>query len=408
MKNFITKTSLFLAAIVSSGNISAQSDLLIDDFEGGDKGWITISCYNDIRANKYMEGINTSNHVLFTKRGTTDDNWSGAMLPDSNLAGSPITGYRYLHAKMYRNNTNMPNLKISGSGSDLLPMPEITIVANQWQDVVFDVGMLSVENVFFMVDRSELLATEAWMLVDDIILSNDPEPRTEEGSPVVPAKPGTPIHDPSEVQSIYCSAYTNMTGINYNPWGVPAKVNPNFVIEDTEVLQYKNLDYQGTEFPDLDVTDMSYLHVEVWSSMAFTPNISLIDHVSYIEKSYPLPLTANQWNLFDIPLTAFEMPQNAIWQLKFDNGDENTIYIANWYFYKDMLTDVNIKYADKLVVFVVNGKLCVSGSGEEVTVYNALGKIIYKSVPAENLSVELAKGLYIIKEGTTTAKVLIK
>ena len=401
MKKIITKTNLFLTAILLSGNINAQN-ILIDDFEGGDKGWISVSCEDydhDIRENEYKEGVNTSDHVLFIKRSPEYDNWSGAMLPDGNLAGSPITGYRYLHVKMYRNNTDIPNLKVNGV--DLEPM-EMKTIANQWQDVVFDIGTPVVNSVIFMVDRLPL-SEDAWMLVDDIILSN------ERDISEAPAKPGTAVYDPSKVLSVYCSAYTNIAGIKYNPWGESTLVNPNFEVEDTNVLQYKNLNFQGTEFPDQNLADMDYLHVDVWSATAFTPKISLINRDPEIEKSYPLPLEGKQWNSFDIPLTVFDMPQNAIWQLKFDNGGGNTIYIANWYFFlKGTPTDVNTKCTDKPAVFFANGKLCISGSDESVTVYNSLGKIIYVNASAKNVSVELAKGLYIVKVGATVTKVLVK
>lgn len=866
MRKIITSV-LFLAAILLAGNMKAQSDLLIDDFEGANKGWATVSCYQDVRANAYKEGINTSSKVLFTNRGTGNDNWSGAILGTDKLSGSPITGYRYLHIKMYRNNTNNPNLKvtdIAGSNQDLLPMSGITIVANQWQDVVFDIGTRPVSYVMFMVDRSAPLAAEAWMLVDDIILSNDPTPISErvtdeplaigsmigkdlplypirdgkvpgtaiaatfdfkvvtigttswawtdlhgltiannsyssqfrywsstssktennllervagtqqtygktstvppnnpltitflqeennnfyetadftydytkansanasdteapvltatysktdlnfdltlsatdnsgsyfyyivdeangiedvvfldgtlqkklstettydikvyavdfsgntslpeeikfttdavnygdipseycyylmgtksaefaymsmttdadgkfymtlvpfnednntafrnngysddqvqrmtvngnantgfkyftrtlsddkmqlvftpvegmmkpgdqvyinqvieyktskntdlwptfsftytygtgcdgveppgltnfvcdgdeilsninlqlggvyfapnwvespnytaswadgkltlhlgaatygdwqaqfplnpvnlqplvagkayfisfdietsadlpraymkvhksgddnhyietpalkipagkqtvneiftntggtlitqfdkilfdfggnpadvditisnlticdnyklsEEEPDGPTEPGMPTHDPSNVISVFCNAYTNIAGINYNPnWGQATQVNPNFAVGNSKLLEYTNLSYQGTEFSDQNVTDMTHLHIEIWSPAAFTPNISLINHDPQIEKPYPLPLEANKWNSFDIPLSAFDMPQYAIWQFKFDTGNGNTMYIANWYFYNENGTD---------------------------------------------------------------------
>ena len=862
MKKMITKMSLFLLSFLWIGNMNAQ-ELLIDDFESGNKGWQTVACYQDIRNNPHKEGINTSDKVLFTNRGVTNDNWSGAILPADKLAGSPITGYRYLHAKMYRNNANNPQLKITdGSGApEINPMSGISIVANKWQDVVFDIGTYPVDYVMFMVDRSATLAAEAQLLVDDIALSNDPSPREpavigsmiEMGVPIYPqrdgaapgtalsgvtfdfkavtigttswawtdwhgktiannpwssqfrywsstkaktennltgrvvgtqqtygttsvappnnpltitflqeennnffetddftydstiansadasdteapvltcphslsedltlelslsatdnsdnyfyyivdkangiedvvffdgtytkklsagtdydikvyaidfsgnqsapeeiqlttpeidyseipsnyceyllgtsdedhayltmttgddgkfymiiapyngdtntsfrnfgysddqlnyitvngnanagmkyftrtisddkmvitytpvegmmkpgdavyfnqvleyktsgntnlwptlaftyvygtgcegvtppeppkpvtyecdgedilsgidftpgviwytsdgsnpstnytqtwdngvldlhlgaatysqwnaqfkltcpsqtlvagktyflsfeiktnvdlprvymkvqadgvndvfvdlpslnipagadtivsgitvntagtfnmilfdfggnpanaditvsnitvcdnykivedgpeglTKPGTPTQDPSNVLSIYCTAYSNIAGINYNPnWSQPTQVNPNFPIEDTKVLQYTGLTYQGTEFPDQNVTDMTYLHIEIWTPDAFKPNIYPINHDPLVDtKSYPLDLKANQWNSFDIPLSAFDMPQYAIWQFKFDGGTGNTMYIANWFFYNEAGAD---------------------------------------------------------------------
>ena len=64
--------------------------------------------------------------------------------------------------------------------------------------------------------------------------------------------------------------------------------------------------------------------------------------------------------------------------------------------------------AKAVSVFSANGQLYISGSKEVVTVYNAFGKVVYKHVSAENLSVELAKGLYIVKVGATTSKLLVQ
>ena len=178
IKAFAVKTDMTDSNVSTVTFMEATDPLLLDDFEGANKGWTTVGSYQDIRNNAYPEGLNQSAKVLFTNRGTGSDNWSGAILGNAGLGGIQIAGYRYLHAKMYRNNTNVPNLKINdGCGGDILPMTGITIVADEWQDVVFDLGSCAVDILMLMVDRSGTLAAEAWMLVDDIILSNDPTPR---------------------------------------------------------------------------------------------------------------------------------------------------------------------------------------------------------------------------------------
>ena len=165
-----------------------EDPFLIDDFEGANIGWVPEQYEMDIRDNDYPGGINTSAKVLFANR-TGGNDWAGTILPAAAFTTAfegPITGYQYLKAKMYRNNTNVPNLKINdGCGGDILPMAGITIVADEWQDVVFDIGTCAVNFVMFMVDRTEV----AWMLVDDVILSNDPTPRTYEEEPPQPETP---------------------------------------------------------------------------------------------------------------------------------------------------------------------------------------------------------------------------
>lgn len=155
-----------------------MSQITVDNFESGNNvGWtaVTNQGYTDVRINEYKLGINLSEYVMFTQRAATDDNWAGAIL--NNYVR---TGYKYLHAYMYRNNNGTPNLKVSDTNAqDLLPIN--TIVANQWQDVVFDISAyetVGTEFLFFMVDRGALTGL-AWMLIDEIQFSNDPTPRTD-------------------------------------------------------------------------------------------------------------------------------------------------------------------------------------------------------------------------------------
>lgn len=180
------KTILLFFSFLLAGNLFS-ADYNVDDFESGNLGWTTVDCYHDIRSNAFKNGINTSDNVLFTNRGVANNNWAGAI----RTLAAPVTGYSYLHIKMYRNNTNQPNVKVSenvgtnGLGPDLTPLNEV--VANQWQDLVFDVSGYSAAGVGFvmlMVDRSATLSEEAWMLVDDIVLNNDPTPRSNEPTPV--------------------------------------------------------------------------------------------------------------------------------------------------------------------------------------------------------------------------------
>lgn len=172
MKKTITcLCSLLLSSFASFAQVT------VDNFENGNRGWVTVTGmgYLDVRANDYKTGLNLSDYVLYTQRAVGEDNWAGAIF-------SPCvhTGYKYLHAYMYRSNAGTPNLKVSDANpQDLKPMN--ATVAGQWQDIVFDISAYEtsgIEFLMFMVDRAD--NTElVWMLVDEIQLSNDPAPRTE-------------------------------------------------------------------------------------------------------------------------------------------------------------------------------------------------------------------------------------
>lgn len=191
---YMNKTLLFGACLLGAAALPAQ--VLVDDFEASTNTWVTESCYSDIRENEYKTGLNLSDKVLYAQRSPGCNNWSGAIFRPA----TPYTGYNYLHVLMYRNNAAQPNLKVSdehptGGTLDLTPMT--TIHAGEWQDVVFDISAFATAGVDFimlMVDRTEPLEADAWMLCDHIELSNDPTPRTTPvgGGDDEPQTPPTP------------------------------------------------------------------------------------------------------------------------------------------------------------------------------------------------------------------------
>ena len=166
------KKIFFIACVLCAATMQAQTT--VDDFENSSKTWNTVSCGNEIVDNPHQEGLNLSCKCLQIVRAPQCDNWSGAIytLPQA------VTGYKYVHALMYRNNSHKPNLKVTDNGENLDMVPVNTIVANQWQDVVFDIsGKAQVDYLMFMADRDEI-TENAVVLIDDVIFSNDATPRT--------------------------------------------------------------------------------------------------------------------------------------------------------------------------------------------------------------------------------------
>ncbi len=178
-------SALFMLLLLTP--LSAQ--IKVDNFEDGNIGWGSISDYADVVENSQKSGINLSNYVLYAQRAVGSDDFAGALL-------NPYVqkGYKYLHAYMYRNNNGMPNLKVSDTNAkDMKPMTQI--IAGQWQDVVWDISeyeTVGTEFIFFMVDRNDLSGM-AWILVDEVLLSNDPTPRTDVVTSDTP--PVTPSDD---------------------------------------------------------------------------------------------------------------------------------------------------------------------------------------------------------------------
>ncbi len=151
------------------------------------------------------------------------------------------------------------------------------------------------------------------------------------------AAPAPPALSPDDVLSVFSDAFTNVEGTDFNPgWGQSTQVS--FVeIEGNETMKYASFNYQGTQFANaLNVTNMEYLHLDMWTADATSVNVFLIS-TGPIETAFALPITPNQWVSYDIPLTAFTNVNLAdVIQFKFDGGDgSQTIYLDNLYFYKE-------------------------------------------------------------------------
>jgi hypothetical protein len=138
------------------------------------------------------------------------------------------------------------------------------------------------------------------------------------------------------VISIFSGAYTNITGVDYNPnWG-QGTVTTTINVAGNPTLKYANLNYQGTDFSGnaQNVSGMNFLHVDFWTANSTALNISIISP-GPLEKAKALTVPTNgSWKSVDIALADFSPPVNlaSIIQLKFDgNGD---IFLDNIYFYK--------------------------------------------------------------------------
>ncbi len=151
----------------------------------------------------------------------------------------------------------------------------------------------------------------------------------------------TPSVVASKAVSIFSDAYSNAAGAtNYNPaWG-QATVGSIIQVGTDNVLKYTNLNYQGTEFGNhVNVADMKYMHVDVYSSDETVFQITPISPGQ--EKLYSVPtLTQNSWNSYEIPLSYFSnVLLYDLFQIKSVGSGGKTVYLDNIYFYTDAATD---------------------------------------------------------------------
>jgi hypothetical protein len=98
-----------------------------------------------------------------------------------------------------------------------------------------------------------------------------------------------------------------------------------------EVLQYKDLNYQGLEYTQSDVSGYTKLHLDYWTADATNINVTLIS-VGPLENPVALTVTTGSWQSVDINLSEYTAVElDKAFQLKTD-GD-GTVILDNIYFY---------------------------------------------------------------------------
>ncbi len=150
------------------------------------------------------------------------------------------------------------------------------------------------------------------------------------------AAPTPPARNAADVISLFSGAYADVAGTDWNPnWGQSTVVT-DVTIAGNATKKYASLNYQGVQFASaINAAAMTKLHIDVW-----TPNCTALDVYPIVsgqpEQFVTLNPTLSGWNSFDIDLSKYTIPLNAIIQLKFVDTPfgSSTVYYDNLYFYK--------------------------------------------------------------------------
>lgn len=157
--------------------------------------------------------------------------------------------------------------------------------------------------------------------------------------PPATAAPTPPVRNATDYKSLFSDAYTNITGIDWNPnWG-QATVVTEVQIAGNPTKKYANLNYQGVQFGTaVNVSTMQKLHVDIWTPNCTAFDLFLINtSPTTVEQKVTLTPTLSGWNSFDIPLTSFPtINLNSINQMKLMGTPSGTslVYMDNMYFWK--------------------------------------------------------------------------
>lgn len=228
-----------------------------------------------------------------------------------------------------------------------------------------------------------------------------------------PASASVPQHDAADVISIFSDAYEPATNFNIGGWGqttISTKVN---LTDNDEAYLMDKFNYAGWELNGnvaaFDASEMKYLHVDVYTPNAVAFRITPIWGGESLYTC--IPLNQNEWNSYDIPLSAFNGINLAnIYQMKMEaDNDDATVIVDNVYFWKENSTSTlsNEVVNEKWQMAVSNGQLTVSAEdSHSMAVYSLLGTCLHQA-NGQNMSVVLPAGTYVVKVGAESRKIIV-
>ena len=136
---------------------------------------------------------------------------------------------------------------------------------------------------------------------------------------------------PADVISVYSDAYSSIA-TNLNPnWGQQTQTT-EIQIDGNNILKYENLNYQGLDYPQTDVSAMEYVHLDYKTADATAIDFFLISTNPTVENPYSIPVVTGDWQSIDIPLSVYTANLDRVFNFKtVGNG---TVYFDNIYFWK--------------------------------------------------------------------------
>jgi hypothetical protein len=179
-----------------------------------------------------------------------------------------------------------------------------------------------------------------------LTVTPNPSPQGAAPSPTVPQ---------GSVISLFSNAYTNVPVDTWSAsWDIADVADVQVAGNDTK--KYTNLVYAGVEFTGahvLDVTAMTYVHLDVWAAAGTNFKVKLVDFgangifgplgAGNDDKSHELTFTSGStpaltllaWSSLEIPMSSFvNLTTRAHLAQLVLSGDVGTVYVDNVYFHQ--------------------------------------------------------------------------
>ncbi len=231
-----------------------------------------------------------------------------------------------------------------------------------------------------------------------------------------PAPAPAPTATAGNVISIYSDAYTAATGFNVGGWGQSTVATEGTLATGDKAYLCEKFNYLGLELNGnvaaFNASEMEYLHIDVWTSNATTFKITPIWGAEALYSCTPINL--NQWNSFNIPLTAFNGINLAnIYQIKMEAAPSGSalLFFDNLYLYKEDTGSALNNATTNIKIGTTQNQITISGvENEAISIYTVLGNCIYMN---DNTNKDVTinvptNSIYLVKVGANTTKVLVK
>jgi hypothetical protein len=311
------------------------------DFEpagtGADWSWtMTENADNpplEFVANPAIAGINTSATTAKFIARTGGNPWALCFTDGDGVFTFDATN-SIVKIMVYKPTISDIGLKFEGFSGDFQILVPNTLI-NQWEEITFNFSAKIGSTYSRIVIIPDF--TFAGRPVDNIIYFDNiqvPDGFTVPTLAEPTTVPPVPVQLAENVLSVYSEAYTNIPGTNFNPgWGQSTTVTVNYNAAGNNTLKYANLNYQGTQYTNQNVSGYEYLHVDFWTPNSTNLSFYLISPGN--EKPYSLSITAETWVSVDIPLSHYVPPVNLADVFQFKVVGNGTVYFDNLYFWKN-------------------------------------------------------------------------
>jgi len=164
------------------------------------------------------------------------------------------------------------------------------------------------------------------------------------GSTAAPtAGPDAPTYDANSVTVVYSDTFTADVAPNLNPdWG-QATVMTEKDLSGNNVLEYKGLNYQGTDFSEttLDVSAYTHVQFDYWTADASEFRFFLIGDGEIGHEVTTTASDLGQWNTVSVPLSFYDdaIDLTVVGQIKVDDSttaETPTVYFDNILFFTEV------------------------------------------------------------------------